>query len=117
MSNSRTMEPVPKLSQRVQDLIAVKFGPAEQARARELVREFHWALAPLVDERIHLDMLEICSGKLEKLEELVGLAKVDWRDLIMAAEYEVQNGKIVQNERGRTRLAEVSAAKKERADK
>ena len=109
------MEPVPELSQRVTALIGEIFPPADAPRIRELVREFHWSLGPAFDDRIHLDILEICGGKAEKVRELLELAKVDWRDLIMAAEYEVRDGNIVQNERGKTRLAELHVKKMRRA--
>ncbi len=105
------MEPVPELSQRVTALIGEIFPPADAPRIRELVREFHWSLGPAFDDRIHLDILEICGGRAERVRELVDLAKVDWRDLIVAAEYEVRDRKIVQNERGKTRLAELHVEK------
>ena len=79
------------------------------------MREFHWSLGPAFDDRIHLDILEICGGKAERARELVELAKIDWRDLIMAAEYEVRDGKVIQNERGKIRLAELHAEKMRRA--
>jgi hypothetical protein len=109
------MEPVPELSRRVAALIGEIFSPADAPRIRELVREFHWSLGPAFDERIHLDILEICGGQTEKVHELVELAKVDWRDLIVAAEYDVRDGKIVQNERGKIRLAELHVEKMRRA--
>jgi hypothetical protein len=109
------MEPVPELSRRVAALIGEIFSPADAPRIRELVREFHWSLGPAFDKRIHLDILEICGGRAEKVRELVELAKVDWRDLIMAAEYDVRDGKIVQNERGKIRLAELHVEKMRRA--
>src|SRR6267143_1099287 len=111
----RQMEPVPELSQRVTALIGEIFPPADAPRIRELVREFHWSLGPAFDDRIHLDILEICGGSAERVRELVGLAKVDWRDLIVAAEYEVRDGKIVQNERGKIRLAELHVEEMRRA--
>ena len=107
-------EAKPELSPRVRALIEASFSPGEQASIPELLREFHWSLQPLIDERVHLDILEICGGRIEKVRELVALARVDWRDLIVTAEYDVKDGKIVQNERGRIRLAEVSQAKMKR---
>jgi hypothetical protein len=111
----RQMEPVPELSRRVTALIRKIFPPADVPRIRELVREFHWSLGPAFDDRIHLDILEISGGKAEKVRELVDLAKVDWRDLIVAAEYEVRDGQVVQNERGKSRLAELHVEKMRRA--
>src|SRR5689334_9726004 len=105
------MENVTNLSPRVLATIRRMFPGADAARAQEMIREFHWKLQPLIDERIHLDILELSGGKLEKVRELVDLAKTDWRDLIVTAEYEMKDGKIVQNERGRIRLGEVDAAK------
>jgi hypothetical protein len=110
------MEMVPELSQRVTALIGEIFPPADAPRIRELVREFHWTLGPAFDDRIHLDILEICGGRIEKVRELVALAKVDWRDLIMVAEYDAVDGKIVQNDRGKIRLAELHAEKMRRAE-
>ncbi len=106
---------IPQLSQRVAALIDKIFSTADVLQIRGMIREFHWAPQPLIDERIHLDILEICNGKKEKVRELVDLAKVDWRDLIMTAEYEVKNGKIIQNERGKIRLAELAVTKSQRA--
>ncbi len=106
---------IPDLSQRVKALIWEIFPPADAPRIRELVREFHWTLGPAFDDRIHLDILEICDGKVERVRELVELAKVDWRDLIMVAEYDAVGGKIVQNDRGKIRLAELHVEKMRRA--
>ena len=105
------MEPVPELSRRVTALIEEIFPLADAPRIRELIGEFHWSLGLALDDRIHLDILEICGGKAERARELVELAKIDWRDLIMAAEYEVRDGKVVQNERGKIRLAELHVEK------
>jgi hypothetical protein len=74
---------IPELSQRVAALIEKIFSAADVPQIRGMIREFHWAPQPLIDERIHLDILEICDGKMEKVRELVELAKIDWRDLIM----------------------------------
>jgi len=98
-------EMAPQLSRRVSELIHEIFPPTEVASVSELIREFHWTLAPEINERIHLDILEICGGKLERVRDLVKLAKADWRDLIMEAEYKLKDGKIVQNARGKLRLA------------
>ena len=92
------------LSQRVRDLIRELFSPDEEPLVREMLRSFHWDPEPAGDERIHLDILEASAGKLEKVQELVLLAKADWRDLIMATEYESWG---VPNERGRKRLEEL----------
>ena len=111
---TRSMGTIPDLSARVATLIEKTFSAAEAPRIREMIREFHWAPEPLLDERIHLDVLEICEGKIEKTRELVELAKVDWRDLIVVAEYDVKDGKLSLNARGYTRLAEIAIKKRNR---
>jgi hypothetical protein len=106
---------IPELSRRVAALIEKTFSAADALRIRGMIREFHWAPEPLIDERIHLDILEICDGKMERARELVELAKIDWRDLIMMAEYDVVDGKIIPNARCQTRLAEIAMRKRKRA--
>jgi hypothetical protein len=112
MTNSKGT--IPELSERVAALIEKIFSAAEAAQIRGMIRGFHWAPEPLLDERIHLDILEVCDGKMEKVRELVELAKIDWRDLIMVAEYDVTEGKMVLNTRGQTRLAEIAIRKRQR---
>jgi hypothetical protein len=101
----------PPLSQPVSDLIYSTFPPDEHAAVSELVRSFHWAPGPAVDERVHLDLLEMSAGNLERLRELVATAHVNWRDIILAAEFDVIGDQIVQNERGKRRLEELAAHK------
>ena len=46
-------------------------------------------------ERVRLDILEICGSSVRQVERLVNLAKTDFRDLIVAAEYEQVDGNLV----------------------
>jgi hypothetical protein len=62
-----------------------------------------------VDERIHLDLLEMSAGNLDRLRQLLASAQRDWRDIILAAEFDAIGDKIIQNERGKRRLAELAA--------
>jgi len=105
------------LSQRVQDLIREVFAEHQQSTVREWIGRLHGAPALAVDERIHLDILKISNGRLGKLRQAVELANQDWRDLMMTAEYELKEGKIVQNERDRARPAEVAAHQDESASR
>ena len=61
------------------------------------LREFHWKLVDDVDERVHLNILHTAND-MARVRKLVDLAKRDWRDLIVATEYELRDGKLVQNE-------------------
>jgi hypothetical protein len=100
----------PALSQTVLDLIQSTF-PAEHATVSELLQSVHWAPAPSVDERVHLDLLELSAGNLERLRELVATAHLNWRDIILAAEFDVVGDQIIQNERGKRRIAELASRK------
>ena|SRR5947208_7327700 len=87
----------PELSADVLVALQEKFAGDERNEVANILREFHWKLRPSVDERIHLNILH-AANDLERVRKLVDLAKKDWRDLIMATEYELKNGKLVQTE-------------------
>jgi hypothetical protein len=87
----------PELSSSVLAALQEKFSGADGEEVVNALREFHWKLRPSVDERIHLNILH-AANDLERVRKLVDLAKKDWRDLIMATEYELRNGKLVQTE-------------------
>ena len=87
----------PELSPDVLRALHEKFAGAERNKVAETLREFHWKLIADVDERVHLNILHAASD-LESVRKLVNLAKKDWRDLIMATEYELRDGKLVQSE-------------------
>ena len=74
-----------------------KFAGDERNEVANILRGFHWKLRPSVDERIYLNILHAAKD-LECVRKLVELAKKDWRDVIVATEYELRNGKLVQTE-------------------
>lgn len=87
----------PELSPRVFRALQEKFAAADRDEIANTLREFHWRLSSDVDERIHLNIVH-AANDLERVRKLVALAKKDWRDLIMATEYEMRDGKMVQTE-------------------
>jgi hypothetical protein len=87
----------PLLSPDVLRALHEKFARHEREQIAETLREFHWKLVADVDERIHLNILH-AADDLERVRKLVNLAKRDWRDLILATEYELRDGKLVQTE-------------------
>ncbi len=87
----------PELSADVLVALQEKFAGDERNEVTNVLREFHWKLQPSVDERIHLNILH-AANDLECVRKLVELAKRDWRDVIVATEYELINGKLVQTE-------------------
>ncbi|HKF41019.1 MAG TPA: hypothetical protein VKB21_08005 [Candidatus Acidoferrum sp.] len=102
----------PPLTPAVLELIHANFPPQERAIVHELIQAFHWPPGPAVNERVHLDLLELSAGHLDRLRELVAAAQVNWRDIILAAEYDVVGDQIIQNERGKRRLAELTSRKR-----
>ena len=46
-------------------------------------------------DRIRLDVLAACNGKVEHVRRLVGMAKLDPRDVIVEAEYDEIDGQLV----------------------
>jgi hypothetical protein len=70
-----------------------KFSGDEREQVARLLSELHWKY-PSETERIHLDILHAASD-VERVSKLAALAKKDWRDLIVATEYEVREGKLV----------------------
>jgi hypothetical protein len=87
----------PELARKVLQTLEEKFSGQDRDEAAKVLREFHWELRPEIDERIHLDIIHAAEN-LSRLRSLVELAKKDWRDLIVTAEYESKNGKLVQSE-------------------
>jgi hypothetical protein len=87
----------PELSPDVLRALQEKFAGPERDEVAETLREFHWKLVDDVDERVHLNILHAASD-LEHIRKLVNLAKKDLRDLIVATEYELRDGNLVQAE-------------------
>lgn len=95
------------MSPRVNELLEKTFAAPEWQAARELIGEFD-------SERLHLDILEICGGSLKKVADLVKIGQQDWRDLIVAAEYDLIGGDYVQNSRGRARSGPEASDRSQR---
>jgi hypothetical protein len=73
--------------------VAKFFQEADRQRAGEILVNYAERFAKLKDlERVRLDMVFVSKGNLEKLARQ---AERDYRDVIMAAEYELRDGKIV----------------------
>jgi len=87
----------PELSPDVLRALQEKFAAPERHNIAETLREFHWKLVDDVDERVHLNILHAAED-MERVRKLVDLAKQDWRDLIMATEYELRDGKLIPTE-------------------
>jgi hypothetical protein len=83
-----------KISARVSDAIHQIFQPDVHEEASALLSEYQNESVEGRD-RIHLDILKLCEGQLKKLRTFVDLAKIDYRDVIVAAEYDNVNGKCV----------------------
>jgi len=105
----------PELSSDVFEALNEKFSGAEREKAATALRQFHWPEEPGLDDRIHLDILH-AADDLGRIVRLVELAKKDWRDVIMATEYDLKYGKPLQTawskEMAKKREAKQSSEKK-----
>lgn len=87
------MHAVP-LSPRTLALVTAVFGADDRARARTLLEEQCGAnlpglegLDPLQLERFRYAVIRISEGRLAALDKAIALAKTDWRDLLMEADF------------------------------
>lgn len=84
------------LSDKVENLILTLFKrEKDQAHAILLLQEecannvpFCENAVPEGMDRIRIAALKVSGGNITKLEQAVALAKIDWRDLFMAAGFE-----------------------------
>ena len=70
------------------------FDPSEQAEAGQLLVELCGSNLPLCEdsdaaslERLRFAALKISGGRLAELYSAVELANIDWRDLLVAADF------------------------------
>jgi len=81
-------QPIPDVTNADVDRVVAREFPAEQrARVWSVLREYgseKWH--PEVD-RVRLAALKLAAGNLERLRLQIGVAKMDFRDIIAAAEY------------------------------
>ena len=74
-------------------LVEKYFVEADRPQALAILASYAQRFAQLKDlERVRLDMVIVAKGDLAKLTRQ---AERDYRDVIMAAEYELRDGKIV----------------------
>lgn len=77
------MERVPKVSQQDVERVVRREFPSERTEAiREIVTE-----AGATAWRVHLAILKLSEGSIERLRAFTDLAKHDFRDVIAPAEY------------------------------
>jgi len=82
------------MSPETEKRIALLFPPDQRDRVRRLLSEQCGNNLPLLEsldevklERVRFAALKLSQGKLDGLERAVALAKTDWRDLLMAADF------------------------------
>jgi hypothetical protein len=83
------------LSDRVLKKVGELFAPSKHEEVCALLRGYRMGEHKDGTERIHLDILQLSGASIEKVGQLVKLANTDSRDVIMAAEYDLQDGKYV----------------------
>ena len=83
------------LSEAVTAKLRECFAPQDQERAAELLLKYGIEDYELEVERIRLDALSACNSNLKKMEQLISLAKADFRDFILEVECDRVKGKYV----------------------
>jgi hypothetical protein len=85
------MPPI-SLSAETEKRIALLFPQSEQELVRLVLFEECGTNLPLIEnadhaavERIRFAALKLSGGQLDRLDQAIELAKIDWRDLLMAA--------------------------------
>jgi len=83
-----------RLSRETEKRIALLFPADQRERVRGLLSRECGNNLPLLEtfdeeglERVQFAALKLSEGKLDGLERAVALAKTDWRDLLMAADF------------------------------
>jgi hypothetical protein len=83
-----------ELSEATLRRLEILFAEPQRARASQLLIEACGNNLPLCEsatpaglERIRFAALKLSGGDLSGLEEAISLAKLDWRDLLMAADF------------------------------
>jgi hypothetical protein len=84
----------PPLSSETEKRLGLLFHPDEREIARDILLEecgnnlpFLQELDAVAMERFRFAALKLSHGKLEELRRAVELAKTDWRDLLVAADF------------------------------
>ncbi len=78
---------------RLKQAVEKHFRESDHAAALKILSDYSARFGFLKDlERVRFDMVIVSKGDLDKLARQ---AERDYRDVIMAAEYEVRDGKIV----------------------
>ncbi|WP_263417388.1 hypothetical protein [Terriglobus albidus] len=67
-------------------------GEVARASARSMLLEYQTEAWHGEVERVRIGVLQICQGNLERMRRLVDVAKRDYRDLLMLAEYMPADG-------------------------
>lgn len=79
----------PQLSSATEQRLALPFAPDAQEEARTVLLSECGTNIPgwksAGRERLHFAALKLSAGKLDKLQRAVNIAKIDFRDVLMAA--------------------------------
>lgn len=95
------------INQRVQSCIDILFHPEDRERAKELLETIH----EREQERCCLAALKISDGKLTALEGAAELARRDFRDLLMAADFGTLQAHLDWQPKPADELSEIDAVR------
>jgi hypothetical protein len=94
---SARVPPWTGISERVRERVCDLFAASECAEVCALLAAYRTGTEE-GDDRIRLDVLELSCGTIAGVKRALTLANIDYRDVIMASEYELVGGKNVKKE-------------------
>jgi hypothetical protein len=77
----------PPLSPSVVEELESQFQEEDRKKVADLLLSYGEEALEADAERVRLDILDLCCGDVETVRKLVEMAKRDYRDLLVAAEY------------------------------
>ena len=82
------------LTQKICRAIALRFPPEQAVEVERIVSQYGTRAHETECERVQFGIVVSSNGSLDRVKELVALAKRDYRDLIMVSEYELKDGRL-----------------------
>ena len=75
------------LEARITDLIEIVFAPEDQPRAREMINKLVIPQSDGRHYRCKIAAIKCSNGEIDRLAHAIDQARIDFRDLLMAADF------------------------------
>jgi hypothetical protein len=97
-------------------IISRQFPSEDRDKAKEILLRFGTETYHTDPMRVRTAILKLSNGSLEELEKMTKLACIDWRDVLMYAEYPAQSRASIVTPPSRSEKAQLIAADKKQYD-